>query len=483
MSHRLSVVLRVTALALCCGLTSSCLMRNVDKDPKPPVALPDEFGEGGDDVDPGPWWTSFNDEELDALVLQALDKNLMLRQSWARLEQAKAMERAAASGLFPQIGTNLSAARSMSAPREFSLMGQQQTIPGVESNTFSASVPVSYELDVWGKVRAGMLAAEQDVIAFRADLESAAMTVAANVTERWFDVIEQRAMRRLVVEQLAVNKTSLELVELRFGEGDAGLSDIYQQRQQIQILEAQLTLVLGQEQVADQQLALLLGGTPKRFVQAGRFTLPDPPPLPKRGVPASLLERRPDLRSAKARVVAADYRIAQAIAARLPSFTLSGSLGFSATDLGKFFESFVWSIMGSVTGVIWDGGRIGAEIDRSEAVLDERLAAYGQTLLTALVEVESSLALERLQGDRIRILELQVATARRTLQSARRRFGAGIGSYIAVLTALRSLQAAEQTLLTSKRRLLSQRVQLYRALGSRWTVELEQPGDDEDEAS
>ncbi len=154
-----------------------------------------------------------------------------------------------------------------------------------------------------------------------------------------------------------------------------------------------------------------------------------------------------------------------------------------ALELAKFFESFVWSIMGSVTGVIWDGGRIGAEIDRSEAVLDERLAAYGQALLTALVEVESSLALERLQGDRIRILELQVATAKRTLQSARRRFGAGIGSYIAVLTALRSLQAAEQTWLTSKRRLLSQRVQLYRALGSRWTAELEPPGDDEEDAS
>ncbi|MBW2459254.1 MAG: TolC family protein, partial [Deltaproteobacteria bacterium] len=224
----------------------------------------------------------------------------------------------------------------------------------------------------------------------------------------------------------------------------------------------------------------------KRIVSAGRVTLPDPPPLPKRGVPASLLERRPDLRSAKARVVAADYRIAQAIAARLPSFTLSGSLGFNSMNLEKLFESFVWSIMGSVTGVVWDGGRMGAEIDRTEAVLDERLAAYGQALLTALVEVEGSLVTERLQGDRIRILEQQVGTARQTLASARRRFAAGIGgSYIAVLTALRSLQAAEQNLLTSKRQLLSQRVQLYRALGSRWAqdVDLEASGDEEEDPS
>jgi multidrug efflux system outer membrane protein len=464
---------------------NGCLMRAVDKDPKPPVEMPDTFGEGdAEDIDPGPWWTSFNDPELNALVVKALDKNLMLRQSRARLDQAKAMERMAAAGLFPTVGASVSAARSMSAPREFSLMGNQTTVPGLESNTFSMSMPVSYEIDVWGKVRAGMLAAEQDVVAFRADLESAAVTIAANVTERWFDVVEQRAMKRLVVEQLAVNKQSLQLVELRFAEGDAGLSDVYQQRQQIQALEAQLTIVLNRERVAEQQLALLLGQSPKRIVSAGRVSLPDPPPLPKRGVPASLLERRPDLRSAKARVVAADYRIAQAIAQRLPSFTLSGSLGFSATSLEKLFESFVWSIMGSVTGAVWDGGRMDAEIDRNEAVLDERLAAYGQVLLTALVEVESSLTTERLQGDRIRILELQVATARQTLASARRRFSAGIGgSYISVLTALRSLQAAEQALLTSKRQLLSQRVQLYRALGSRWTAEIEASGDDEEDPS
>ncbi len=482
MTKLLPLLVLATPLAL-----GGCLMRAVDKDPKPPVDLPDQFGEGGaDDIDPGPWWTSFNDPELDALIAKALDDNLLLRQSKAQLDQVKALERMAAAGLFPMASASASAARSQSAPREASFGGQKIEMAGIEANSFSMSMPVSYELDVWGKVRAGMLAAEQDVIAMRANLESAAVTVAANVTERWFDVVEQRAMKRLVVEQLAVNKQSLELVELRFAEGDAGLSDVYQQRQQIQGLEAQLTLVLNRERVAEQQLALLLGQSPKRIVSAGRVSLPDLPPLPKRGVPASLLERRPDLRAAKARVVAADYRIAQAIAQRLPSFTLSGSLGFSAADLEKLFESFVWSIMGSVSGAIWDGGRMGAEIDRTEAVLDERLAAYGQALLTALVEVEGSLVTERLQEDRIRILEQLVDTARQTLASARRRFAAGIGgSYIAVLTALRSLQAAEQNLLTSKRQLLSQRVQLYRALGSRWTqdLELDSSGDEEEDPS
>jgi outer membrane protein TolC len=185
-----------------------------------------------------------------------------------------------------------------------------------------------------------------------------------------------------------------------------------------------------------------------------------------------MLERRPDLRAAKARVVAADYRVAAAIAARLPSLTLSGSVGLSSPSLSGFFESVVWNIVGSVSGTIWDGGRLSAEIDRNEAVLDERVAVYAQALLTALVEVESALVQEKQARARIDILGAQVRTARATLEAARSRFGAGVGSYLATLTALRSLQQAEQSLLGAKRQLLSARVQVYRALGSRWTVDL-----------
>jgi outer membrane protein TolC len=157
-------------------------------------------------------------------------------------------------------------------------------------------------------------------------------------------------------------------------------------------------------------------------------------------------------------------------------------MGFNATELADFFQSFVWSITGAINGVIWDGGRLDSEIARSKAVVDERLAAYGQALLTALVEVESALVLERQTRDSIAILDAQVDTAEKTLESARRRFAAGIGSYLAILTAETSLQQAQQQLLASRRQLLSQRVQVYRALGSRWTGELKRPKrDDEDD--
>ncbi len=464
------------ALATLLLLLGGCLMKNVDTDPRPPFELPEAFHGSQHGEDPGKWWTTFNDKELNRLIDRALGRNFQLMQAWARLEQVQALERGAMAGMFPNIGANTSVSRSKSPSRVFQLPGQPVTeIPGVESNQFSASLPVSYEVDLWGRVRAGMLAAEQDTIAARADVEAAAMTIAASVTERWFDVIEQRATRKLLNEQTALNRTNLELVMLRFEQNEAALSDVYQQRQQIQAIDVQLLAATGSETVAEQQLALLLGMGPDKLVDDTRIALPSPPRLPKAGIPASMLERRPDLRAAKARVVAADYRIAQAIAARLPSLTLSGSLGFNAVELGSFFESFVWQVVGQIGGSIWDGGRADAEIERSHAVLKERVAAYGQVLLTALVEVESALVLERQAEQQIEALERQRETARKGLDAARARFAAGIGSYLATLTALRSLQLVDQNLLAAQRRGLAQRVQVYRALGSAWTRELKAP--------
>jgi len=463
-------------------LTGGCLMKAVDRDPRPPVELPDAFSTAEDDtVDPGRWWKSFGDPELEQLVDRALSHNLQLRQAWARIQQAEALERMAGAGMYPRVDASISAGRNKSAPRVFNFGGQKQTIPGVEQNSFSASLPVSYEVDLWGRVRAGLFAAEQDTVAFRADLETTAMTVAANVTERWFDVVEQRALRKLLEQQMEVNDRNLELTMLRFREGDSAISDVYQQRQQQQQLEAQMEAVKLQEALAEKQLAALLGTSPARLVDRDRADLPAPPPAPQTGVPASLLMRRPDLRAAKARLVAADYRVAQAIAARLPGLNLTGSLGLASPSLSTFFESFVWNITASLAGTIWDGGRLDADIDRTEAVVDEAVAAYGQALLTALVEVESALAQERLTRKRLEVLRSQTQTARATLEAARQRYQAGVGNYLSTLTALRSLQQAEQGLLSAERQLLSSRVQVYRALGSRWTRELEPPQHDSDQ--
>ena len=294
------------------GFLGGCLMKDVQRDPRPPITLPEAFaGDGSEAADPGRWWLSFGNAELEQLVSRALTHNFQLKQAWARLEQAEALAKGAGSSLQPRVDAQISAGRSKTAPSTFNIGGQEQQVPGREVNSFQASVPVSYEVDVWGRIRAGMFAAEEDVDAFRADVETAAITIAANVTERWFDILEQRALRKLIDSQIEINQLNLELVVLRFGENDAGLSDIYQQRNQIQVLRAQRVGVVTAEQLAEKQLALLLGAPPAKLIDENANVLPAPPPLPQAGIPASMLERRPDLRAAKSRVVAADYRVAR----------------------------------------------------------------------------------------------------------------------------------------------------------------------------
>jgi len=185
-------------------------------------------------------------------------------------------------------------------------------------------------------------------------------------------------------------------------------------------------------------------------------------------------------------VIAADHRVGEAIAARYPSFRITGAVGLQALDLEQIFDDFVWNLGGNVAMSLFDGGRRAAEVDRTEWVLEERIAAYGLTLQRAVVEVDTTLVAERQQAKSIGHLERQVETARAALDAARTRYREGQVDYLVVLTALRSTQQAEQALLASQRRVISQRIQLYRALGGTWTDELKAPkpfrrGADEDE--
>jgi outer membrane protein, multidrug efflux system len=474
-----------TVVALLCLLLGGCLIHSVDKEPKAAIELPKRFTQAGSkSKDPGNWWQQFGDAELNELFGRALEGNLMLAQAWARYDQGKALDKAATAGLFPRLDASISSGRSKSPPRIFNLGQGETTIPGVETNSFNGSLPMSYELDVWGRVRSGMFAAEKDVEAFRADVEAMAVTVAANVTERWLDVVEQRARRKLLNEQLKTSGSVLALAELQFKQGQAALSDVYQQRTQLQSLQTQLIATDTQESLAIQNLAVLLAKVPGTKLALSRTELPKLVPLPTSGVPSQLLLRRPDLRAARARVVAQDYRVGAAIAARFPQLSLSGSIGLNAQTLSNFFESFVWNFLGSIGGTVFDGGRLAAEVDRNRGALQERLAAYGQALLNALLEVESTLVQERQQRATLRVLNAQVETSSATVAAARLRFLSGVtGSYLPTLTAIRSLQLAEQNLLRAERQLLSQRVQLYRALGSTWTQKLKRPKPSVEQAS
>jgi outer membrane protein, multidrug efflux system len=224
---------------------AGCMVHNVDEEPKAPVELPATYDEPAAH---SPWgqgrcWEDFGDPELTAAVQSALTQSLELRQAWARLKQAEAIAQQAASGLYPTVDAQV----GVTGQRR---LAQNPLTGSTEASTdavYGASLPVSYELDVWGKIRSRKAAAEQDVLAFRDDVETVAMTLAANVAEQWFDVLEQRAARELFLDQQKTNESYLELIQLRFLQGQSIATDVYQQRQLVQGIEAQLPLTEARE--------------------------------------------------------------------------------------------------------------------------------------------------------------------------------------------------------------------------------------------
>ena len=473
------------AVAVSVMLTAACSPYRVTRNPPPPLDVPGAYhgaghggpgdpatGSAGERSQAGPeqWWTDFGDPTLNQLVERTLRDNFQIRAAWARVEQGRALVAQANSGKFPQIDASVTAARQKS---RFNF-GQEVTF---QVNQFSASVAAGYEVDLWRRMANQGDAAALDALAFRDDLESIAISLAGEVTEAWFDLINQRAQRKLIEEQLTTNETYLDLVRLRFEKGLASALEVYQQRQQLVTTRAQLAQIDSAIALFEHRLAVLVGQVPGAVTEAAASgdQLPGMPVVPRTGIPADLLDRRPDVRAARRRVEAADYRVAVAVADRLPSLRLSGSTSLQSATIADFIATPLWSILASVAAPIFDGGRREAEVERQKAVVEERLMGYGQVLLQAMVEVENALSQEKHQLVYIGDLEEAVEVADATLREAQARYRQGLVDYLPVLTSLQGKQRTELSLLQARRQLLSIRVQLCRALGGTWTRSLKEP--------
>ncbi|MCB9786855.1 MAG: efflux transporter outer membrane subunit [Deltaproteobacteria bacterium] len=450
-------------------LSSGCMVHRVEHDPVPAVTPPEAFSATGGEAAPTErWWTDFGDPGLDAAVARALDGNLDLQRAFARLLQADAVARQGKAALFPTVDASLGFSRSRSNFFAGEPIGKISTT----NSLFNISATAAYEVDVWGKARSTKQAAALEREATRQDLEAVAAMLAANVARTWFLLAEQQALLRLLDEQLAVSRDYTDLVRLRFKQGLAGALDVRQQEQQIIELESQIPQARASVAVLRTQLAVLQGLPPEAPIALPDGLAPAPDALPAVGVPADLLNRRPDLRAARARVVAADFRVGVALADRFPSLRLSASTGFQDKSPAELFTSWIWSFVANLVGPIFDGGRRKAEVARTRAVLEDAVLAYGQSLLTALKEVEDALAQEGFQRELLVSLDELASRARLTLDEARTRYVNGLVDYLPVLSALQSLQSVERRRISASRQLVSLRVDLYRALGATWTADL-----------
>jgi NodT family efflux transporter outer membrane factor (OMF) lipoprotein len=459
-------VTELITLAVILMLVASCSLFKPRARQSPAGELPHTFSLYTAESDPAKrWWEEFNDPDLNALIIEMLSDNLTLKEAWARLNQVQALAVQAGAALYP----NLTGTAGASYVRQRSENGTRKT---ESTDDYFLGGVSSYELDLWGRIRSGRKSALLEASAVREDVNTAAMTLAAEVVQRWVNIIAQRMQKRLLENQLQTNLTFLELIELRFHMAMVSVLDVYQQKQVVEDIRAEIPLVEAQEQLLRHELALLLGKPPQTFLNISREELPNPIEIPATGLPADLLSSRPDLRAAGMRLWAADWQVAAARADRLPAIRLTAQARYGEADADVLFDNWLLSLAGNLTAPIFDGKRRAAEVDRSLAVVDEKVSAYRQTVLTAIKEVEDALVSEAKQREHIKGLEKVTATARKALKEAGNRYRKGLTDYLPVLTQLLTVQGLERELIQQQANLLETRISLYRALGGTWMESL-----------
>lgn len=417
-----------------------------------PVDPPSSFSATGNREVPDRWWTAFENERLTAVVDSATASNFTLRTAWQRLKAAQAVLDRETSTLFPDLDGSAQASASRLQPS------------GDVTETIDLSLSAAYEVDLWGRLRSRVQAEEFRVEASRADYQTAALSLSAEVVRTWYQLAEARSQLRLVEQQIETNVTVLNLLENRFETGQIRSVDILRQRQLVESTREQQTIVESRVEVLTHQLAVLLGRPPQAGVEVQPDSLPDLPPLPETGVPTDLVRRRPDVQSAFHALQAADRELAAAISDQYPRLSLSASASTTAETAGNLFEQWAYSFAGNLLAPIFRGGELRAEVDRTEAVRKQRLYEYGQTILTAFQDVEDALIQEEKQREQIQQLEDQIELARQAYEQLRVQYLNGSGDYLDVLTALDEVQQLRRDLLSAQLTLVQNRIALYRAL-------------------
>ncbi len=423
-----------------------------------PLALPQSFSQSGSQVLEEKWWQAFNDPHLNELIEHALGRNFSLKSSWDRLRQAKAVSRKDSADHYPTLDGEASASHSVT----------RSDGTTVKRDSLSLGLTAQYEIDLWGKINSTSEAAALDVEATGADLDAAAMTLAAEVATTWYQLVEQNCNVSLLEQQIAINEKGLELISAQFRTGQVPMADVLQQQQLVESQNSEKILLIAERKQSEHQLTILLGLVPGTKTYDLPAKLPVLPSLPETGIPSQLILARPDVRSSFLAVEAADRRVAAAVADRFPALRLSVSLETLGNYGSDIFSNYLASVASALVGPVVDGGQRKAEVERTRAAASEKLHDYGQTILQAFGEIEDALIVEKQQLSYMQSLQLQSDLARQTMAQIKERYLKGIEDYERVLSALTSMQGLEDTLLTVQRDLLVNRIALCRALGGGW---------------
>jgi NodT family efflux transporter outer membrane factor (OMF) lipoprotein len=421
----------------------------------------------GDQTLRGKWWEIFNDPQLNALEEELTVSNQNLKVAESRFRQARSMVRFNRSAEFPTISTSPSIVNKRES-------ANQPYFPASEVNNgtgaFTLPFDLSYEVDLWGRVRRTVSASREEAQASAADLQTANLSLHSELAVDYFELRSADAQKQLLDDTVKAYTYALQLTQNRFVGGAAPKSDVAQAQTQLDGARVQDTDVTVMRAQYEHAIATLIGKPP------AEFSIPFAPQTPLQfpvipvGLPASLLERRPDIAASERRVAEANDQIGIARTAFYPSLILGASGGFTGTSIANWFNwpSRMWAVGPQMSQTIFDAGRRRAVSESATANYDGTVASYRQTTLTAFQEVEDNLAALRILETEAQQQQQTTASASESLQLFTNRYEGGVDNYLQVITAQTVLLTNQRNDIDIMRRRIDASVLLVKAVGGGW---------------
>jgi NodT family efflux transporter outer membrane factor (OMF) lipoprotein len=442
---------------------------------RPTIDVPTQYKEMGpwktaepsDAIQKGKWWEIYQDPELNALEEQIDVSNLTLKAAEDQFLQARAAVRISRSAQYPTVtgGLSVSPAR-VSANRPLA-----NKTSGTYNTDLVIPVDVSYEADVWGRVRRTVEASRAEAQASAADVASVGLSLHAELALDYFQLRGLDAQLDLLNSTIAAFEKALELTQNRHNAGLSSALDVTQAQTQLETTRAQAQDLGVARAAFEHAIAVLIGKAPSGM-SLPLVPLKIPPPAIPAGLPSDLLERRPDIASSERRVQEANARIGVARAAYYPLVTLTGAAGLESTAIGTLVQgpSILWSLGASAAQILFDAGRRHAISEQAWAAYDQSVASYRQTVLNALEDVEDNLAALRVLEGEAKTQALAVDAAEHSLSLSTTLYKGGLTNYLQVITAQSTALTNERTAVDLLTRRMQASVLLVKAIGGGWMV-------------
>lgn len=420
-----------------------------------------------DDLIRGAWWEIFNDPQLNALEEQVNISNQNLAVAEAQFRQARALVQVARAGYFPTVTIGTSYTRSSKS----TTLSPGSAASRTTISDYLLPGDVSWEPDLWGRIRRTVEASQASAQASAADLESTRLLVQAELAQDYFQLRTLDAQKQLLDTTVIAYQKFLELTKNRYASGVASRADMFSAETQLKTTQAQAIDVGVQRAQLEHAIALLIGKPASLFSIAVAPPTAIPPTLPV-GVPSELLERRPDIAGAERRMAAANAQIGVAVAAFYPTVTLSASGAFEASSSSNWltWPSRFWSVGAAISEIVFEGGLRRAQTAQARAAYDATVASYRETVLTGFQEVEDNLAALRILEEEARVQDEAVKAAQQSVTVTMNQYREGTVSYFNVIVAQTIALSNERTAVDILGRRMTASVLLVKALGGSWNV-------------